>query len=138
MPNPPRTYRLLPVLLALTLLLAGAGPLLAHLCAGMGMHLGATEQEHPCCGDHCPDHPPSPSESAAPDATCCTVAPLSPVEALAVDAPAAPRVDAALFAAATLVGAEVVEAPHVRPRPADRGGPPLPVRLHLAFSILLI
>jgi hypothetical protein len=100
------------------------------------------EQAHPCCGDECPGHPDTPSEEApggeapASDA-CCVVAPAAPAESVAIAAPAVPSFDGALLAAVATVWTEVVEAPPVRPAPADTG-PPLPVRSHLALSILLI
>ena len=143
MPYTPLTYRLVPALLALALVLTSAGPLLNHLCMGDAQHAAmmeaaVTEQAHPCCGDHCPGHPESPSEEAPVDDACCGVAPAVPAESVAVASPAALRADAALFAVVATLWAEVVEAPPARPALADTGGPPLPVRSHLALSILLI
>ena len=143
MPDTLRPYRLTSALLALVLVLTGTGPLLTHLCTGGGPHAAMTEapmmdQAHPCCGDHCPGHPDTSSEEAPADDDCCTIAPAAPAESVAVAAPVAPRVDRALFAVVTTRSAATAKAPPVRPALADTGGPPLPVRSHLALSILLI
>jgi hypothetical protein len=143
MPYTPLTYRLAPALLALALVLTSAGPLLNHLCMGDAQHAAmmeaaVTEQAHPCCGDHCPGHPDTSPEDVPSDDACCVVAPAVPAESVAVASPVAPRADAALFAVVATLWAEVVEAPPARPALADTGGPPLPVRSHLALSILLI
>ena len=143
MPYTPLTYRLVPALLALALVLTSAGPLLNHLCMGDAQHAAmmeaaVTEQAHPCCGDHCPGHPESPSVESPAGVACSEVAPAVPAESAAVVAPAAPRADAALVAVVATLWAEVVEAPPARPALADTGGPPLPVRSHLALSVLLI
>ncbi len=139
------TYRLAPALLALVVILTGAGPLLAHLCGGDALHAAAMETAemdpaHPCCGGPCPGHPGHPSDfsnEAPADDACCVIAPTAPAESAAVAAPAAPGVDVALFAVVTTAWANVTEPKPVRPTPADTGPPPH-VRPHLALSILLI
>jgi hypothetical protein len=133
-----RTYRLAPALLALVLVLTSAGPLLDHLCTGAAPHATVTEQAHHCCGDDCPERSDAPSEESPAGDACCVVAPAAPAESPAVAAPAAPRADAVLFAVVATLWAEATEAPPVRPALADTGGPPLPVRSHLALSVLLI
>lgn len=137
MSSPLRTYRLAPALLALALLFTSAGPLLDHLCTGAVSHAAAVEQAHHCCGDDCPERSDAPSEEAPADDACCVVAPAAPVESVAVAAPAAPSVDGALLAVAAKVWAEPTETPSAWSAPADTG-PPLPVRSHLALSVLLI
>lgn len=143
MPYTPLTYRLVPALLALALVLTSAGPLLNHLCMGDAQHAAmmeatVTEQAHPCCGDHCPGHPDTSPEDTPSDGACCVAAPAVPAESAAVVAPVAPRADAALVAVVATLWAEATEAPPARPALADTGGPPLPVRSHLAVSVLLI
>jgi hypothetical protein len=137
MPDP-RPYRLASALLALVLVLTGAGPLLSGLCAGDAQHGAATEQAHHCCGDRCPGHPDLPSEDAPADGACCVVTPAVPTESVAVTVLPAPPIDGTLYASIVAVWAEATEVPPARSALADTGGPPLPVRSHLALSVLLI
>ena len=131
-----RTYRLAPALLALTLVLTGAGPLVEHLCAEAAGHMTMRDTVHAICTDCCPARPDTPADSVA----CCTAAPAAPVEEVAVTAPTAPRTDGGLFAVAVVAWADVrgPVVPPVSPVLTDTGPPPLPVRSHLAHSVLLI
>lgn len=136
-----RTYRLAPALLALTLVLTGAGPLVEHLCAEAAGHMTMRDTVHAICTDCCPARPDTPAdEPPADSAACCTAAPAAPTEEAAVTAPTAPRTDGVLYAIAVVAWADVRDpvVPPVSPVLTDTGPPPLPVRSHLAHSVLLI
>lgn len=137
-----RTYRLAPALLVLALVLTGAGPLLQHLCAQTAEHVAMHESAHACCQEGCLVHTEAPSGDtpADADATCCMAAPAAPVEEVAAATSPAPRSSGVLFAVALPVWAIVANTSVVpgSPAPSDDGPPPLPVRTHLAHSVLLI
>lgn len=138
-------YRLSAALLALTVLLTGAAPLAAHLC-GMDMH-GA---EPACCAmydsseqsahDPCPMQPPDETPMGDADApataACCTDAPPSATERVAVAPPAAPELWAEVAPLASWLVPSAAPVEH--PRPLDTGPPVPTLRPHLAFSVLLI
>ncbi|MDX1532174.1 MAG: hypothetical protein R3362_11660 [Rhodothermales bacterium] len=120
---------------ALALLLATGGPMLLHLCtmtapAAAGAHGVHGESALPPCHEEAPGPPEAPEAQAC----CLTVAAI----------PAAPAVVAApaegLAPAVTLRGPSVAEAAVLVPAPEvrDTGPPPLPVRSHLALSVLLL
>ncbi len=144
--NGSRPYRLAASALvpALVLLLGVGGPTLVHLCA-LGP-LPATVQ----AANERPDMPPchggmsdmgeeSGHEApVAPDGptmqTCCLTVAAVPADDVTIADP----VQALAPLVALLAPFVSTSAPVPAPAPRDTGPPPLPVRSHLALSVLLI
>lgn len=152
-----RSYRLVPALLALSLVLTAATPLIQHSCGmteaematmaccegkaraheaptmhGDMAHHEATDAP-PCHDAPAPPEPPCPDEGPAFHGACC----------YATDAPSAPppeRPQLGSSAIAALVAAFVLPTPppadaHASP-PAD-SSPPAPVALHVLYGSFL-
>lgn len=136
-----RTYRLASLLLALTVLVTSAGPLVQHLCAA-GLQGAMTEATsgpaHPCCGDRCPDRSDGAPAQAPDDAPCCTVAPAAPADLAAVAAPEASRAEDLPVAAAPVTLTTPAPALRTGLPLLDTGPSPPALRPHLIFSVLLI
>ena len=132
-----RTYRILPVLLALLLLLSGASPLVMHLCVEE-MQAAPSRGAHACCNGHtgCPDHVPTLRVPA--EEVCCVVAPVGDGQEVAVAAPSVSRPDAGFVFTLTPLWQEAAREVRLGVSLSDKGPPRLPVRPHLANVVLLI
>lgn len=156
-----RTYRLAPALLALSLVLTAAAPLVRHSC-------GMTEQEmatKPCCHDKAQHHdaPAMPDDAMAHSSSTDTTMPchespeappadsspcpdngpaLHDTCCFTADAPTAPapeRVELSPTALVAFVAAFVTTAPpsaDTHAPPADTS-PPAPIALHLLYGTFL-
>ena len=143
-----RRYRLVPSLLALSLVLTAAAPLVAPSCGmtaaemasvpccdGHGLaaaHTKAPEATPPCHGE--PEEEPSApcSEALTLSAACCA----SSDSAVALLPDRAPllHADALALAASLLATPPATPAP---PRPPGASDPPAPVALHLLYGSFL-
>lgn len=128
--------RTLAALVALTLLLTGAAPLVGYLCETNGGAAEVASVERTCCPEGASDCLTRPAGDTPVMTACCTDAPALATEQVAVTPPATPQLWAAVapLAAWLVPPAVPVEAP----RPLDSGPPGLSLRPHLAFSVLLI
>lgn len=149
----PRTYRPLATVLAFSLLLTVATPLVRHACAMAGAEMATM----PCCppGAHdTPAHPVSdvppchdaPAEHEAPAEPCPDASEWSAMRAACyanVEAPAAPALERVELTPADLpmLLAAFVLPPEPPPSPPIVSGdpsPPQPVALHVLYERFLI
>lgn len=134
-----RTYRLLPALAALTLLLGVFLPVVQEVCAMGGHTVAARAAARACCcpgGHDAAAHPgcedEAPAETMA--SPCCVQAELPRQQAVSAPLPAAPDGAALPFVAPL----PAPDAPRYAPAPApDAPAPPPSVPRHLLFSVLL-
>lgn len=153
-----RTYRLVPALLALTLVLTAATPLVRYSCGMSAMEMAAMpchggESEHqdapamPMHGDIAdaamPCHEASAVDAPATPPPCPDGATLHDTCCVTADAPAAPvpeRVELSPTALAALVAAFLQPPPAAPAAPRSPSAdppPPAPVALHLLYGTFL-